>query len=96
MVYPNLNTYIELIKSFLNGEATVFDFEKKYLVQFKEDETIWVGEAFDTLNELFSDLDSYCENPELRDSRDLDENQLRQKAEMALRQLIKLNKLYNQ
>jgi hypothetical protein len=54
---------------------------------FKNDEARWLEEEYDVLNDLFRDLESFCADPELRGRDDLDEEQLRQRAEIAIEKL---------
>lgn len=85
-----LKDYADLIKGYLSNKISVLDFEQKYLETFKQDETLWSGEEFAVLNDLFSDLDAFCYDPTIRSSEDLDEEQLRDRAEIALERLKKL------
>jgi hypothetical protein len=89
----NLSAYINLIKSFLNGEIAVADFEKRYMRSFKDDKTRWSETEYTVLNDLFTDLDVFCPNPRLRRSGDLDEPQLRKNCEAALKKLLALNRV---
>lgn len=85
-----LKPYIELLENFLSGKITAHDFEGAYLDLFKNDATEWSEDEFAVLDELFADVDAFCEDPELRDERDLDENELRQKCGTALKKLKSL------
>jgi hypothetical protein len=92
----NIKHYVNLIDSFLNNQIDVSTFEAKYLDTFKNDITMWSGDTYEILNGLFSDVDAFCADPELRDSEDLDEEQLRQQAQVAARKLKMLDKLSNE
>lgn len=85
-----LENYADLINDYLSGKISVLDFEQKYLEMFKHDETLWVGEEFKLLNDLFSDLDSFCYDSAIRSSEDLDEIQLRSSARATLGRLKEL------
>ncbi|MBK7704669.1 MAG: hypothetical protein IPN69_14470 [Acidobacteria bacterium] len=85
-----LKDYVTLINEYLSDKISVLDFEQRYLEMFKQDETLWTGEEFAVLNDLFSDLDAFCYDSTIRDSEDLDEPQLRNRAEIALEKLEKL------
>lgn len=85
-----LKDYATLIHDYLSDKIGVLDFEQKYLEMFKQDDTLWVGEEFAVLNGLFSDLDAFCYDSTIRDFEDLDEPQLRNRAEVALENLEKL------
>lgn len=85
-----LNDYSVLISRYLSDKIGVLDFEREYLEMFKEDEILWVGEEFAILNTLFGDLDAFCYDSTIRSSEDLNEAQLRKRAEIALERLEKL------
>jgi len=79
----NTDKYKKLIDDFIKAKITVDDFEYRYLKTFKYDSLLDTPE-YEILNELFLDVDAYCGDPTLRREVDLDEAQLRQKAENAL------------
>jgi hypothetical protein len=87
----DLGTYIDLIKEFLNSEITATDFKAKYLRYFKASTKAWGEGEYEVLNTLFLDLDEFCANPSLRDSKDLDEPEIRARSKNALKKLIALN-----
>lgn len=78
---------MNLISSFVKGEITTTDFESKYLALFKNDPALGPDEVFLVLNKLFTDVDAFCDNPDLRDEDDLNEEQLRQCSVDALEKL---------
>ena len=82
-----LKPYLELLDGFLDEKIAIHDFEPAYLDLFTNDATEWSEAEYEILNELFADVDAFCDDPELRDERDLDENELRQKCRMALKKL---------
>jgi len=88
-----LSPYINLIRSFLNGEIAVKEFERRYMRLFKDDNTKWSQDEYEVLNELFSDLDAFCANPRLRKPGDLDEPQLRKNSARALKKLLTFNRV---
>lgn len=83
------NKYKQLIEDFLTEKITVDVFEFRYLQSFKDDSFGDTPEG-EILNELFLDVDAYCGDPTLRGEDDLDEPQLRQKAQEALSALNSL------
>jgi Bacterial self-protective colicin-like immunity len=85
-----LKDYAALINEYLSEKISVLDFEQKYFEMFKMDETLWIGEDFDVLNGLFGDLDAFCYDSTIRTSEDLDEFQLRNRAEIASEKLKRL------
>ena len=86
----DLNPYIELIESFLSNQISPFEFQRKYLDMFKEDDSEGTEEEYEVLNDLFGDVDAFYADPELRGPDDLDENGLRRHSEIALKKLILL------
>lgn len=90
MVSRALAPYIALIESFLDGRSSPLTFEREYLEKFKGDGTDWPEAEYEVLNELFSDVDAFCADLELRDPGDLDEEQLKQRARKALERLSAL------
>jgi len=82
-----LQPYIVLIEQFLSDAIDSSAFEKQYLHLFKSDETLWTDENYDVLNEMFLDVDAFCPDEALRDPGDLDENQLRARAQVTLDKL---------
>ena len=89
-VRHNLVEYQDIINRFVSGRLGVSEFEMRYLRMFKEDSTLWPSAEYEILNGLFSAVDAYCENPDLRQPFSLDEEQLRAEAQAALRALALL------
>ena len=85
-----LAEYQDYINRFVSGRLGVDEFETGYLRMFKEDSTIWPDAEYQILNDLFSAVDAYCENPALRQPFSLNEEQLRMEAQRALRALASL------
>jgi len=81
---------VTLISSFVAGKIEAADFEREYLKFFKEDATAWPETEFAILDELFGEVDGFCDDPELRDENDLDEYELKEKGKMALERLQSL------
>ena len=63
-----LDTYRDLIRRFVIGDVSADQFESDYLAQFKDDPNQVAGDDFDILDELFSDVDDYVNEPALRRS----------------------------
>ncbi len=78
-----LEHYISLITQFVSGEITASQFEASYLEMTRE----LPEDAYDVLNDLFSNVDAYCGDPELRDDDDLDDEELLNSAKQALKKL---------
>ena len=82
-----IEKYILLITQFVIGEITAPQFENRYLEVFKKETDQLPEYVYDALNKLFSDVDSYCADPGLRDDEDLDDNELLACAKEALESL---------
>jgi len=87
-----IQQYIDLIDSFVSVKIDAPRFESGYLALFKKDKVRHSERVFTILNELFYAVDDYVENPDLREGpSDLDDEQLRERAGVALRQLLELD-----
>lgn len=82
-----LENYISLITKFVSGEITASQFEELYLEMFKNESEILPEETFYILNELFLDVDAYCNDLLLRGEDDLGDSELLQSAKRALESL---------
>ena len=82
-----IDKYILLLTQFVNSEIAASEFDTLYLEQFKKETETFPEEIYDILNNLFSDVDAYCEDPDLRDDEDLDEDELLISAKKALEEL---------
>ena len=87
MIMSTVSTYIELIRAFLVNSLSASDFEQRYLTLFKNDLEPKPKHVFLLLDELFSDVDAFCEDPQLRDENDIDEDELRVRCEAVLAKL---------
>jgi len=88
----NLADYQKVIRGFVNGDLGVREFESLYLRMFKEDSAIRPDAEYEILNNLFSAVDTYCENTALRQPFSLDEQQLRSEANAAFQALAALSR----
>jgi len=82
-----LEHYISLITQFVTGKITASQFEASYLEMFKNETRELPEDAYDVLNDLFSNVDTYCGDPELRDDDDLEDAELLNNAKQALKKL---------
>jgi Bacterial self-protective colicin-like immunity len=82
-----LQKYILLIEDFINERLTGLEFEKQFLELHRKDTYVYPEDVRKPLSILFSDVDSFCSDPEIRDENDIDEIQLREKALIALQSL---------
>ncbi|WP_110661602.1 colicin immunity domain-containing protein [Salinicola socius] len=80
--------YILLITQFVTGKLTAPQFEVGYLDIFKNESEMLPQTSYDALNELFLDVDAYCNDPGLRDEEDLDDCELLESAKKALAKLV--------
>lgn len=83
----SIDQYADLIRSYTSGSMGSSDFEREYLRMFKNQDGLMDDNAFSVLDSLFSDVDSFCPNPEIRDESDIDEPTLRSKCQVALDKL---------
>lgn len=81
------NKYISLITSFVDGNLPVCDFEKQYLDMFKNEAGTLTEVQYDALDFLFSSVDAFCADDDLRDDDDIDEKQLLEDARITLSKL---------
>lgn len=84
----NLKKYKQLIFDFVIGNIPVDEFETSYLKMVKQEHIIFADDIYKLIGTLFSDVDAYCGNPELRDDDDIDENELHFKAKQSLKKLL--------
>lgn len=82
-----IQEYRDILRKFVDDEIDAIEFETKYLNLYKTDTTKWQKGIVSILYELFSDVDAFCSDPELRDEEDLDENQLKECVVRALKDL---------
>lgn len=88
----DLKPYFELMESFHSGRVSAEGFETEYLALFKADERPFPEKVFKILNQLFSDVDMFVSDPEIRRPGDLDQNQLLECSREAYRKLGNLMK----
>ncbi len=84
----DLSPYIHLIESFVENKIDANEFERSYLLMFKNDTNSWTEAEYENLNHLFGEVDAFCADPELRGESDIDEDQLRETAKMTLAMLL--------
>lgn len=80
--------YEDVICKFIHGEMSASDFEACYLRLFKTDKSQVSGREFLILDRLFSDVDEYTSDPELRSrAGGLNDEELRACARVAYEKL---------
>lgn len=84
-----LGGYIELVSAFVEGGMPAEEFESRYLQLTRTDTARFTEVEGRVLGDLFSSVDSFVSDPELRDNPafDIDEVQLRSEAAQQLRKL---------
>ena len=80
----DLSEYIKVVRRFVDRTISADEFERRYLRMFKDDVSIRPEAEYEVLNRLFTDVDVYSPNPQLRGTDGLDEEQLRDSACAAL------------
>ena len=83
----DLEPYISLIDSMPTDQIDARTFEREYLALFKNDNARWPEAEYDILNDLFTDVDAFCEDPDLRGPDDLSATELRERARISLQRL---------
>ncbi len=81
---------LKLINNFIHSSITAPDFEKNYInewINYRDfGEQSGIDESTqEYFDRVFTALDIYCSNPDLRDENDFDDEQL-------LNEIIKINK----
>ncbi|MGV3772584.1 MAG: colicin immunity domain-containing protein [Verrucomicrobiales bacterium] len=79
--------YQNLISDYLSGQIPVHDFEIAYMNAFKSDNHHYGYPLFDILNEVFTDLDAFQADPEVRGFLEIDEPELRSRLQNSLKLL---------
>lgn len=86
----DLRKYTDLIGQFVSGEISASDFETSYLKIFSSEEAVFPEEQFSALNKLFTDVDAFCSDSNLRDEDDIGEEELLECARKALKNLSEM------
>ena len=82
-----ITRYIQLMTQFTTGRITAAEFEFSYLEKFKNEKESFPEDVYDALNNLFLDVDTYCDDPALRDDEDIDDEGLRASVIKTLKEL---------
>ncbi len=82
--------YRQLLKQFLEREISATQFEGTFSDRFKSEPAGMPERLFLPLDQLFGDVDMFCEDDELRDDDDLDEDGLRQACKRTLAAIAEL------
>lgn len=79
--------YVDLLSDFKHGRIGVVDFQRAYINKFKAEKIELDESAFELLDRLFGDVDSYTEDVDLLNENPdfyLDEKKLREKVDHVL------------
>lgn len=71
-----LDKYLKLMNDFIYGNISTQRFEAHYLETFKNETVTFDEKIYSALNNLFLDLDMYCEDESIRDEDDIDKKEL--------------------
>lgn len=82
-----ITKYKVLLNQFVDREVSAPQFEAAFLEMFKNEPSIFPEDIYEILNNLFIDVDAYCEDESLRDDNDLDDEGLLASAKIALDKL---------
>ena len=82
--------YDELIKSFLDRDISVEEFEESYFEKIREDKNPMSDELFHILDWLFAEIDYFSNDPETFPDDYITEDQLRDSAAQTLQKLKEL------
>lgn len=80
-------SYRQLINHFLQGEMSAAQFEATFLSRFKSEPEGMSESLFLALDRLFSDVDMFCADDEIREDDDLDEDGIRQACKRTLAEI---------
>ncbi len=82
--------YLSLLSKFKQNEISIGEFESEYLTAFKNDLRDFSEEAFDVLNDMFTELDAY-DAEELRIIGGIDEKAVREKATLCVDRISEIS-----
>lgn len=83
--------YLNLIRSYTDGQTAAAEFMHEYLDEFKHENITTSDEAFEILNNLFFACDAYCHNTDPQEVRGgIGEKQFFKEAAYARRELEEL------
>ncbi len=80
-------SYIALLADFVGNNVSAEQFEREFLLQFKDETRVLPAAVFELLNQIFYAVDAYCPDPKLRGTDDLSESELRATCSNLLAQL---------
>ncbi|MEX0921895.1 MAG: colicin immunity domain-containing protein [Rhodovibrionaceae bacterium] len=88
----DIKKYIKLLESYTSHNISSLEFETQYLKLFKIEPEGMPEDIYDLLNNLFINVDAYCDNSSIRDEEDLGPHELLDSARETLGKLRSLCK----
>ncbi|MGN6607669.1 MAG: colicin immunity domain-containing protein [Jatrophihabitans sp.] len=81
-----LARYLDLLQPYVDRQITPREFQRQFLVRYLEADDEGPDEALEVLDAFFAEVDSYVDDPALRDpaDRDLGPDELMAEAEQLL------------
>jgi hypothetical protein len=76
-----------MLEAFVSGQLSADDFQTRYFEMYEDDPRAMSKEVFRIVDSFFADVDSYVDNPALRDpsAGDLGPDELKERARDLLR-----------
>ena len=71
-----LESYVIIARAFVRGGLSAPDFETVFLSVFRAEGDRFSPQVAAAIQDLFSAVDAFCEDPAIRDERDIDEGGL--------------------
>lgn len=68
-----LNSYVIIARALVEARLTPGEFETVFLSVFRGEGDVFAPNETEALHRLFSSVDAYCGDSEIRDEKDLDE-----------------------
>jgi len=69
-------SFVTLARAFVEGRLSASEFEMIFLSVFRGEGDVFSEVRTRELHKLFSDVDAYCDDPEMRDAGDLNDSDL--------------------
>lgn len=89
MKNDHLERYLFLLNDYVNNGMNASEFECQFLEIHRTDPSDYSENTHRIISALFSDVDAYCADTNIRDVNDLDDLGLLEKAKIALSRLMK-------
>jgi hypothetical protein len=83
LISIRIKKYISFISDFISEKKPVEEFISTYFQMVKNEKTFFSDEVYKTIGTLFSDVDSFCDDPNLWEEGDLTLGELQHRATIA-------------